>query len=59
MFPVGVEWDINKNEANKQKHGISFAVAIAIFEHITIEKMVLHSSGEERVVAIGKLNGNL
>lgn len=57
MFPIGFEWDEKKNGVNKQKHGISFDSAIEIFKHITIEKWILHSSGEERVVAIGKLNG--
>lgn len=57
MFPTGFDWDINKNEVNKLKHGISFSAAIGIFEHLTIEKMVLHSSGEERLVTIGKVSG--
>ena len=59
MFPVGFEWDINKNEANKLKHGISFDAAIGIFSSIILEKTVLHSSGEERVVAVGNLGGRI
>ncbi|MEK6747452.1 MAG: BrnT family toxin [Rickettsiales bacterium] len=59
MFPAGFEWDINKNEANKLKHGISFSAAIGIFDGFILEKDVLHLSGEMRIVSIGKIEGRI
>ncbi len=57
LFPFGFEWDINKDESNKLKHGISFSSAAKIFLETTLEKDVVHISGEERVVAIGTVKG--
>lgn len=53
------EWDINKNEANKLKHGISFEYAVGIFVSVVLEKTVFHYTGEERVVAVGKVEGRV
>lgn len=53
MFPEGFEWDINKNKANIQKHGINFEGAVGIFIGATTKRTVLHSTGELRVVAVG------
>lgn len=52
------EWDINKNEANKIKHGISFEAASRIFEGRVSEKNSPYV-GENRFVAIGKVNGKI
>jgi hypothetical protein len=57
IFPKGFEWDLNKNSSNKLKHGISFGIAALIFLDVTIEKSVIHESGEERIIAIGKIKG--
>ena len=49
------EWDENKNEANKIKHGVSFQEAETVFD----DKNAIflydnqHSVGEERFIIIG------
>ena len=50
---MSVEWDPIKADANKEKHGIEFADAVAVLEDpfaITIDD---YDSGEERYVTIG------
>ncbi len=49
------EWDRNKNESNKKKHGISFEEAASVF----YDEMALvvddpdHSEDEERFIILG------
>ena len=53
------EWDENKNEANKRKHGISFETAAHVFADENRVELFdrLHSSlEEERYLAIGMVN---
>ena len=55
------EWDSEKEAANRKKHGISFADAIAVFED---ERAILvfddaHSEAEDRFRIIGRLRGQL
>ena len=52
------EWDDEKNEINKRKHGISFEVALYVFadENRLEEK---HSDEEDRYISIGFVNGVL
>ena len=52
---IKFEWDDNKNQANIEKHGISFEEAASVFQDegaliITDEE---HSESEERFILIG------
>lgn len=56
------EWDENKNEINKRKHGISFETAKFVFEDENMAEVVdlAHSTLEEtRYLAIGMVNNIL
>ena len=50
-----VEWDAEKNEINKKKHGISFETAALVFadEHYLELYDDEHSINEDRYIAIG------
>lgn len=50
-----VQWDYNKNEINKKKHGISFESAALVFadEHYLELYDFEHSIDEDRYIAIG------
>ena len=54
------EWDEAKNEANQQKHGVTFLIASLVFDdpHVLlfIDRVV---DGEERWHAIGQVSGAL
>ncbi len=52
---VFVEWDPDKNEINKKKHGISFEAAALVFadEHYLELYDDEHSIDEDRYIAIG------
>jgi len=55
---VEFEWDQNKAEINKRKHGVSFSEATTIFGdplEVTISDPD-HSSGEYRFLSIGRSN---
>lgn len=53
------EWDDEKNEANKRKHGVSFETAALIFEDPSrIEFVERVNGGEERWHAIGAVRGS-
>ncbi|MCD7867871.1 MAG: BrnT family toxin [Clostridiales bacterium] len=52
---MNFEWDENKNQINKKKHGISFEVARSVFDD---DGAILfddpeHSTDEERFLIIG------
>ena len=49
------EWDENKNEKNKLKHGVSFEEAETVFydEQALLEYDDLHSTEEERFRILG------
>lgn len=56
------EWDENKNEINKKKHGVSFENAILVFEDKNMVEVFdrFHSTlEEERYYAIGMVDNIL
>lgn len=50
-----VEWDMDKNEINKKKHGISFEAAALVFADEYYLELYddEHSMDEDRYIAIG------
>ena len=61
-FFMEFEWDENKNEINKIKHGISFETAALAFEDENRVELFdkFHSTlEEERFILIGKVKGIL
>lgn len=55
------EWDEEKNKINIKKHGISFEVAVQVFEdcnRITLYDQQ-HSQEEDRFHCVGKVNENI
>ena len=52
------EWDSNKDEANKEKHGISFQDAIELFDAPFL-RLRTDGSGEIRWIALGKAHGRV
>lgn len=53
------EWDDKKNASNRRKHGISFDVAVAVFDdpmHVTIQDRMV--DGEIRWRTIGQVGTN-
>lgn len=60
MGTLKFEWDKNKNEINKAKHGLSFEEAREVFED---DNAILfddpdHSVGEERFLIIGMVKSS-
>jgi uncharacterized DUF497 family protein len=55
------EWDEEKNEINKRKHGIRFELALRVFydENRLEEYDEEHSKGEDRYISLGYVNGVL
>jgi uncharacterized DUF497 family protein len=53
-----LEWDENKNQTNKSKHGISFEEAVTVFydEYAILFDDPDHSEYEERFLIIGMSN---
>jgi uncharacterized DUF497 family protein len=55
------EWDEVKNEANQEKHGVSFEAAQEAFQDpkrvIALDKT--HSSHEKRYYCMGKVKGGI
>jgi len=58
---VDFEWDSAKDEANREKHGISFGEAIAVFGDpaAIVLDVARTSDGETRLKAIGRIDGRL
>lgn len=53
-----ISWDDAKNESNQRKHGISFAVALLVFDdplHVTRHDRV--ENGEQRWQTVGLAGG--
>jgi uncharacterized protein len=51
-------WDPKKNAENFRKHGVTFEVAVRIFEEFTVEYQDVRFEYEEiREIAIGATNG--
>ena len=55
-YPEAFEWDLDKAEANEQKHGIRFLDAVRVFDGPTFDTLTLRF-GELRVAAVGLLEG--
>lgn len=55
METINFEWDENKNEINKKKHGLSFETAQEVFydDFAVVFDDPDHSIGEERFLIIG------
>ena len=54
------EWDSEKNEVNKEKHGLSFEEILDVFDDpFFLERYdYLHSDAvEDRIIGIGSVNG--
>lgn len=55
-----VEWDNNKNIANRKKHGVSFELAQEVFDDpLALSKLDRVESGEERWHTLGMVDGIL
>lgn len=52
------EWDSEKENINKKKHGLSFEKILPVFDSpVFFEKYDFdHSSNEDRVIGIGEIN---
>jgi uncharacterized DUF497 family protein len=54
------EWDEEKNQANRVKHGLDFADAAGVFSGPTLTFADLrHSSDEARYLTLGMLAGRM
>ena len=55
------EWDANKDEANQEKHGVSFSMAQRAFldPHRVIAEDISHSSAENRFYCIGRIGDGI
>jgi len=51
------EFDQNKSEINKQKHGIDFYKAQKLWEDIDFIEIPVKTSDEPRFLVIGKISG--
>jgi uncharacterized DUF497 family protein len=52
------EWDPEKHQANRAKHGVGFDDASRIFEGRVLEKIDNRRDyGEQRIAAVGVVNG--
>jgi uncharacterized DUF497 family protein len=49
------EWDEKKNEANKQKHGLSFEDASKVFDDPDRIQYIADKGNERRFVTVGKV----
>jgi uncharacterized DUF497 family protein len=49
------EWDENKNQANKEKHGISFEDAGGVFDDPDRIQYIYTKGNERRYVTVGKV----
>jgi hypothetical protein len=61
MKKTRFEWDPEKDEENKRKHGVSFALAQYAFadpERVIAED-VAHSKTEKRFFCFGEVNGGI
>lgn len=55
MNALRIEWDENKNRANRHKHGISFEEAETVFadDHALLIADPDHSDNEDRFILLG------
>lgn len=55
------EWDVNKDQLNQEKHGVSFSLAqLAFLDHnrVILEDLE-HSGIEKRFYCLGKVSGGI
>jgi len=55
-MPEGFEWDPEKEQDNRRKHGVGFDEARTVFEDpgALIKPDPVHSLGEERYIILGR-----
>ena len=55
------EWDVEKNKANRIKHGIPFERAVAIWDsmHLEVDDVARSEDGERRSATIGWIGEKL
>ena len=56
-YTMEFEFDDNKSETNKQKHGIDFYEAQKLWEDIDFIEIPVKTSDEPRFLVIGKISG--
>ncbi len=48
------EWDKDKNRSNIEKHGVSFELAVGIFDHPRLDRIDDRQDyGETRIISLG------
>lgn len=52
------EFDVGKSEANKQKHGIDFVAAQALWDDPNLMEIPARTMDEPRFLVIGKIGDN-
>ena len=56
MIGMAFEWDLDKNQANIEKHGVPFEVAKHIFDGTVVRWLDTRKDyGEDRYIGIGKV----
>lgn len=55
--PIRFQYDPSKNEANTEKHGVSFEEAQSIWDDPYFLKVPAKKRGEKRYLAIGMVEG--
>jgi len=55
------EWDAKKSKQNQEKHGVSFADSLEIWQasHLTASRIAKSKDGESRSASIGYIQGKL
>jgi len=58
---IEFEWDENKNQANRDKHGVSFEEARKIWDgnYLEFPEIVQSTGGEERRATMGWIEGEV
>lgn len=51
------EYDPNKSFANREKHGIDFEEAKALWQDVDVLQVRVNRPGEERYIIIGRIGG--
>ena len=52
------DWDDDKNRLNIANHGVSFEVAVKIFDGMTVDDLDMREDyGEDREISIGMVGG--
>lgn len=51
------EYDPNKSVANREKHGIDFEEAKALWQDVDVLQVRVNRPGEERYIIIGRIGG--